>query len=558
MDGATTFPTAGARVAARLAALSPWQRHLLAVIAGALSTLAMAPFHAFPILMLTLPVLVLLIDDATAFRHAATGAGLRRRAFLAGWMFTFGYHLVGLFWIGEAFLVEAEKFAALMPFAVTAMPAGLALFGGLATATAASFWRPGFGRIVALALTLSAAEWLRGHVLTGFPWNILGYALTYPGPALQTAGLVGIYGLTLLTPLLMCLPAFIVLEAGPDVPRKRVWGAAVVAAVGPQIVLMGIGMAVAWATPQLPVTKSVRVRIVQPSIIQRDKWRPEHQSRIFQAHLDLSQRTAKGEKDDARSVDLIVWPEAAMPFLPLRSPAALAAIGRMLPQGSVLATGALRMEGGPAPGTRRVFNSLLLLGAGGRLLAAYDKIHLVPFGEYLPFQTTLESIGLEQLVQMRGGFASGPAPRPLIALAGLPAFAPLICYEAIFPASLVQGRERPAVLLNVTNDGWFGNTTGPRQHLHQARVRAAEEGLPLIRAANNGISAIIDANGRIVASLGMDAVGTVDGTVPPPRRPTPYAMLGDSLFFASWLVLFMFFATHARRARQRETPARIG
>ncbi len=547
MDGAEPNYTAHHRIVTRLATLAVWQRQMLVVAAGAASTLAMAPFHLFPVLMVTLPTFVMLIDCASGAPHRRNRARAGRQAFLAGWMFGFGYHLAGLFWIGEAFLVEAEKFAALMPFAVTAMPAGLALFWGAAALAAGRLWQPGYTRIAALAVTLSAAEWLRGHVLTGFPWNILGYAMTYPGPGLHSAGLVGIYGLTLATVLLMCLPAYLLLEAGAGVSRKRAWIAAATAAVAPQLVLAGIGAAVAWATPELPGDPGVRVRIVQPSIIQSEKWKPEHQGRIFEAHLALSHQNGRGEDDGAKGVDLIVWPEAAMPFLPLRSPGALAAIGRMLPEGGVLATGALRMQEGTTPGERRVFNSLLLLGAGGRLLAAYDKIHLVPFGEYLPFQATLEAIGFEQLVRMRGGFASGPAPRPIIALAGLPTLAPLICYEAIFPAALIQGRERPAVLLNVTNDGWFGNTTGPRQHLHQARVRAVEEGLPLIRAANNGISAIVDAHGRITASLGMDEKGVVDGTIPPPRRPTPYALLGDLPFAALWLSVLIMVLHVARR-----------
>ena len=156
--------------------------------------------------------------------------------------------------------------------------------------------------------------------------------------------------------------------------------------------------------------------------------------------------------------------------------------------------GGLRAETAPAgsPQARRIFNSLLVFGEGGRLLAAYDKVHLVPFGEYLPFQSALEALGLQQLARLRGGFATGVTPRPLLHLPGLPALAPLICYEVIFPGAIVAGTERPSLLLNLTNDGWFGNTSGPRQHLQQARVRAVEEGLPLVRAANNGISAMVD------------------------------------------------------------------
>jgi apolipoprotein N-acyltransferase len=230
-------------------------------------------------------------------------------------------------------------------------------------------------------------------------------------------------------------------------------------------------------------------------------------------------------------VALIVWPEAAMPFLPLSTPEALEAIGRLLPQGTHLAAGALRVDAPPSGRTRhRIFNSLMIFGQGGRLAGLYDKIHLVPFGEYLPFQSTLEAIGLEQLTRIRGGFDIGVTPRPVLRVPGLPSIGPLICYEAIFPGAVIQGSERPRLLLNVTNDGWFGQTTGPHQHLHQARVRAVEEGLPIVRAANNGISALIDARGRILGSLGLDVRGTIDGALPPAIAEPLYARYGDWIF----------------------------
>jgi apolipoprotein N-acyltransferase len=178
----------------------------------------------------------------------------------------------------------------------------------------------------------------------------------------------------------------------------------------------------------------------------------------------------------------------------------------------------------------------LVFGEGGSLTAVYDKIHLVPFGEYLPLQSLLEAIGLQQLTRMRGGFDAGKTPRPLLRVPGLPAAAPLICYEAIFPGAIVQGAERPGLLLNVTNDGWFGNTSGPRQHLHQARVRAVEEGLPIIRAANNGISAVIDGHGRIVSQLGLDVRGIIDAALPRALPPPIYARIGDGLFLVLWLI----------------------
>jgi apolipoprotein N-acyltransferase len=286
------------------------------------------------------------------------------------------------------------------------------------------------------------------------------------------------------------------------------------------------------------VVDGVKIRIVQPSVPQREKWRPENQERIFLDHLALSATDPSGKTDNMAGITHVMWPEAAMPFLPLEHPGVRAAIGRLLPAGSFLITGGLRAEPAP-PGSnrpRRIYNSLLVFGEGGALAGVYDKIHLVPFGEYLPLQRLLEAIGLRQLTRMRGGFDIGETPRPLLRVPGLPPAIPLICYEVIFPRAVVQGPERPALMLNVTNDGWFGNTTGPRQHLHQARVRAVEEGLPVVRAANNGISAVIDAYGRTAAKLELDARGVIDAALPGAVEAPPYARFGDLPFLVLWLI----------------------
>jgi apolipoprotein N-acyltransferase len=501
----------------------------------------MAPFFLWPVLWLTLPVLVWLIDGTLKAPLADERAHWYGRRTMAaaeiGWWFGFGYFLAGLFWIGEAFLVEAETFAMLLPFAVTLLPAGLALFYGAAAALASTLWQAGPIRVLALALALSAMEWMRGHVLTGLPWNVLGYALTYPLPLMQSAALLGIYGLTLCAVLVFALPATMWSEAPHGTAGRRWRGAAIGIAILPLVLAAGLGQLRLALTP-LATEPGVRVRIVQPSVPQREKWRPENQERIFLDHIALSTTDAAGRTGTAAGITHIVWPEAAMPFLPLAHPGALAAIGRMLPAGSFLITGALRTESAPpgSPRPRRVYNSLLVFGEGGSLTAVYDKIHLVPFGEYLPLQSLLEAIGLQQLTRMRGGFDAGKTPRPLLRVPGLPAAAPLICYEAIFPGAIVQGAERPGLLLNVTNDGWFGNTSGPRQHLHQARVRAVEEGLPIIRAANNGISAVIDGHGRIVSQLGLDVRGIIDAALPRVLPPPIYARIGDGLFLVLWLI----------------------
>jgi apolipoprotein N-acyltransferase len=495
-------------------ALAGWRRGGTAFAAGAASVLAMAPFFLSAALFLTLPILVWLIDGAARVEASPTDRTVlvarwrshpASRAAAIGWWFGFGYFFAGLFWIGEAFLVEAEKFAWALPLAVIGLPTGLALFYGLGAAAATLAWRPGLARVLALALTLSAAEWLRGHVLTGFPWSVLGYALTYPLPLMQSAAVFGIYGLTLWAVVTFAAPLVLVAECrlGQRARSQRV--AALLALAVPLCLAWAYG-AFKLAEPAPPAVDGVRLRLVQPSIPQSEKWRPEKQREIFRDHLELTTRGPGGGADGLAGITHVVWPEAAMPFLPLKSPEALQAIGEMLPPGAYLLSGALRVAEPASPESERrgAYNSLMVFGPGGGLAALYDKIHLVPFGEYLPFQETLEGFGIEQLTRWRGGFSTGRNPRPLLHVPGLPGIGALICYEAIFPAAVVQGSERPGVLINVTNDGWFGNTTGPHQHFHQARVRAVEEGLPLVRVANNGISAVIDPDGRVLADLGLN------------------------------------------------------
>jgi apolipoprotein N-acyltransferase len=522
----------------RVTHLSGWGSNGAALIAGILSTLSMAPFFWWPVLFAALPVLVWLLDGAPTVKRAAW----------IGWWFGFGYFLLGLFWIGEAFLVEADKFAWALPFAVTLLPAGLALFFAAAAAAAVTLTPGGRGwrRILALALAISAAEWLRGHMFTGLPWNTLGYALTAPDTMMQSASVLGIYGLTLLAVPVFAAPAVLWTVAGQaPTPTQRLSGLTLAA--------LGIGaIAVhgAWTLRSAPsgMVPGIRLRVVQPSILQTEKWVPENQRRIFLEHLDLSGRKPDGTPDGLVGINLVIWPEAAMPFQPLKSPEALASIGDLLPDGTFLISGGLRTEDVPATGpgidegpSRKAFNSLMAFGnVGGKkgeLVALYDKIHLVPFGEYLPFQRLLERIGLRQLTRMRGGFTANAGGRALFTVPGLPSFGPLICYEAIFPSEVMPVGPRPAALINVTNDGWFGNTTGPRQHLHQTRVRAVEEGLPLIRAANNGISAVIDSHGRVIARLDLNVRGSLDSGLPVPGRSTWYSRAGDRTFFLLWLSL---------------------
>lgn len=535
---ASEQPPLIARMREKSMGLRGWRRALLSIAAGGLSALAFAPMFVTPILFLTLPVFIWLID----------GSANWRRAFGAGWLFGFGYFFCNLFWIGEAFLVEADKFAWLLPFAITLLPAGLALFWGVGAAVARLFWSDGLSRVFVFAIALSIVEWLRGHILTGFPWDLPGYALTYPLPLMQSAALFGAYGLTAIA--LFVFPApLVALSDKREHPTLRTISAALLLAVAPIGLLWAYGV---WRlqSPQ-EFVPNVKMRIVQPSVPQREKWMAEYQRRIFDDHVALSLTNPSGQMDSLQGITHVIWPEAAMPFFPLEAPVALDILANILPPGTTLITGALRHDptlppGSPITAETRTLNSILVLNEKAQPIATYDKTHLVPFGEYLPYEKTLSAIGIEKLTQGRGSFATGPEPRPLMHIPGLPPVLGLVCYEALFPGNVVQGHEHPGVMINVTNDGWFGETTGPYQHFHQARVRAVEEGAPLVRAANNGISGVVDPFGRVLVSLGLDVRGQIDSTLPKAVPLPPYARLGDWLL-AAILALFAVLAAGFRK-----------
>lgn len=498
---------------------------------GILSVLGLPPLSLWPVFFLTLSGLVLLLD-AVAEAHPAEGCrGRRLRAAAAlGWWFGFGYFLAGLYWLGFAFLVEADKFAWLLPIAVTALPAGLALFFGLAAGAAILLWTPGLARIFALAGALGATEWLRGNVLTGLPWNALGYALAGNDCLLQAASVVGVTGLSVLTAVAFGLPA-----GNVRISASRVGVHSSLLSAGGILLVFGALFAHgAWrlAEPTAPPQGEARLRLVQPNIPQAEKWAGENRQRIFDTFLDLTGRNPAGAAAGFDGITHVVWPESSLPFLMLQSPEALSAIGAALPDGVTLVTGSLRAETAAdgslvkTNGLYTVYNDLAVVDGTGRVLSTYDKMHLVPFGEYLPLQATLEAIGLEQLTRLKGGFAAGTGPRR-IAIPGLPPAVPMICYEAIFPEEVAPDPDQ-TWFLNVTNDAWFGESAGPYQHLMQARMRAVEQGLPLIRVANTGVSAVIGARGEILASLPLGARGVIEAALPGAlaRRPL-YARFGD-------------------------------
>jgi apolipoprotein N-acyltransferase len=501
----------------QLAALTGWRRHFTAAAAGALAALGLPPFYAFPALVVSFTVLIWLIDGAARRPHRL------RAAVAAGWWFGFSHFAAGLYWIANSFLVEADRFGWLAPFAVAGLALYLGLFPALAAGTAA-LAPAGLRRVLALAAAWAAAEWLRGVLLTGFPWNLMATAFAFSPALVQGAAWVGSYGLSFAVVLVAAAPATLG-GAGARGPAARYLPVAAAALLLAVMAVAGAGRLGEMAGAE-PAATAPRLRIVQANIDQRLKWRPELQRRHFEAHLALSGAFAS-RAGPAFVPDAVIWPEAAVPVSYDGDPRLLRVLARGAPPNGILITGVVRRTP-PGRLPSEVWNSVIAITGEGAVAALYDKHHLVPFGEYVPLKGYNP---FPKITRGRVDFSAGPGPRT-VALPRLPAVSPLICYEAIFPGGVVaRGAPPPRWLLNVTNDAWFGRSTGPYQHLAAARLRAVEEGLPLVRAANTGISAVIDARGRVLHRLPLGTRGVIDTVLPAPlERPTLYAGKGNLVF----------------------------
>ncbi len=504
-----------AAAARALAAATGWRRRGIAFAAGVGAALAQAPFYVLPLMAAAYCGFVFLLDGARVSSRPV------RSGFLIGWFFGFGYFLLGLYWFGYAFMVQAEEFAWMAPFAVLGMPAFLALFTGAAGAVIARVKAKGPGRVFIAAGVIMIFEYLRGHILTGLPWNLPGQALAGTAMGAQSAAYWGVYGLSLVALLIAMAPA-----AGRSVLKGA--GAMIAATAA----LYGAGALRLYYHPYTE-QEGVAVRIVQPNIPQREKIDPDFWSRNYTRHIDLSSAPAPSTK-----VLFVIWPENAVPVID-EVPEGLAEVSRRLPKNAVLISGAVRREL-DAGGREKVYNSIAVVPetpAGRVVVANYDKHHLVPFGEYLPMSGLLRAVGLAQLAPYDEGFAFGAGPRTIAA--GGPPFAALICYEAIFPRRVYPKGERPEWIATVTNDGWFGDSSGPRQHLDQARLRTIETGLPMARSANTGVSALFDGAGRLIERVPLYRTGVIDRPLPKPFAAPLYQRVGDLAF---WLMMAVVFA----------------
>lgn len=476
------------RLRDRVAALRGWHADLVALLAGGLCAVALPPLYGVPALLIGIPVLLCLIEGA---RGPAVAA---RR----GWWFGLGLYTAGLYWITDAILFEAERFWWLVPIAVPGVAAALGIFTAVPAAVA--WWaHPGWRRSLTLAGAWVLADLGRQFAVTGFPWNPLGSVWEFPGRPgdimIQPASLVGVHGLTLVT---------IVLASTPLLGWAWRAGGLVVLALWCAFGIMRLDQAV-------PPGPDLTALVIQGNVAQGQKWDRALMVSIFQRYLALT-REAVSRADGHPAV--VIWPETASPAL-LQTDGEARQLIAEAAGGAPALIGSVRFD---AAGRPR--NSLFAIGADGVIEAIYDKWHLVPFGEYEP-----DWMPQDFQIVPGGGFAAGPGPATLH-VPGLPPVGVLICYEAIFPSQVIDEADRPDWMVNVTNDAWFGNSAGPRQHLAAARLRAVEEGLPLMRAANTGISVGFDAKGHELGRLELQKTGTLPVPLPPPLALPLYARTG--------------------------------
>jgi apolipoprotein N-acyltransferase len=466
-----------------------------ALLLGALSAAALPPLTIFPVLLICVPGLLGLIE----------GSPSRKRAFWRGYAFGFAHQVLGVYWITEAILIRASEYWWLVPFAVPLLAGVLAVFTALPCVAAWHARSPG-RRALMLAGCWVMADLARQFIATGFPWNLWGSSLELPGTAgdvlIQAGAVVGIHGMTLGVVLLAAVPAL----------SWRARGAGLVAAV------LWIGFGV-WRLHQPePATTGITAVVVQGNVPEGQKQTRAAAASVFLHYLTLSN---EGLAAAGAGPKVLIWPETASPYLLGEDPGAREAIAEVTGPSTPALIGAVRF-GGVTP-----YNSLFALAPPPQIVAVYDKWHLVPFGEYQPSW-------LPGLQLVDGSFGFGPGPRTLH-VPGLPAVGPLICYEAVFSGQIIDHGDRPSWLVNITNDAWFGDSSGPRQHLQAARMRAVEEGLPLIRAANTGISAAFDSKGRLLGQLGLNRSGFKAFDLPGALAPTIYSLGG--LFIPTGLAL---------------------
>ena len=487
-------------------------RKLICFLLGAAAVAALPPFDIFPILFISFSGLMLFLGQAQKLREA----------FSSGYWFGFGFFSFGLSWIGNALLIDAQTLGWLYPIAFVASGAFFGLFSA-AAAMVSFYFKDVTAKYLGFAAGWTLLEWIRSFILTGFPWNLIGSTLDFNLKLLQGASIFGTYGLSLFVLLSTAAPALWLKER-----NKKNFITALSLSITPLLILYLYGTIRLHNSPITP--SDIHLRIVQPSIPQNLKWNHDSLEKNFQEYLTLSSQAG------IENMNMIVWGETASPFPLEYSAKHRQMIADMLPPKTVLATGSLRFQ--IKDGRNHPQNSMLIINHEGKILASYDKSHLVPFGEYIPFRRFLPQ-SLRPITNVISDFAAGEGPQTLN-IPNFPSFGIAICYEIIFPHKIIDENKRPELLLNLTNDGWYGDSAGPRQHLSATRLRAIEEGISIVRAANSGISAFINHQGKILTRLDLNRKGYLDITIPQERNtPTIYGQLGNQLPIALSAIILL-------------------
>jgi apolipoprotein N-acyltransferase len=480
-------------------------RYALLFVLGALTTLALAPFFFTPLIIPAFSILLFFTENSKT----------KKEAFLVGWWFAFGYFISGLYWFAHALMIDAKQFAWLIPFADLGLPALFAIYSGLATLLTYFIKLRGLIKIVAFAVCFSALEYVRGHLFTGFPWNLTGYVWADLLPMMQFASIVGVYGLSFITIIFACAPLLLLSKGGST---KFI---AILCA------FLALYVAGNKRVADYPTNfvKDVTLRIVQANIEQKLKWEPNLLLANLEEHMKLSVTPS------STNLKYLVWPESAVPF-PINDENLLKYLKNIVPQGGFLLTGSDRVERHHP--SLKWWNTLSVINDQGKIVASADKTHLLPFGDYMPFRNILP---IEKIAPGTGDCSRGNGLVGLNIDKILPRFTPFICYEMVFPMQGENSVLKSNWMLNVTNDGWFGYSIGPYQHFYMARMRSVEQGLPLVRAANTGISGVIDPVGRIIYMLKLGEKGVIDAYLPEAlNTPTIYSIYGDKVFFAITLI----------------------
>ena len=486
---------------ARLRSVPVWVQ---LIMAGGLLGWFQAPYNYWWLSFICVPWFLHLLGSAQGWR-----------AYGRTWLFAYSYFVFGLYWVAHALFVDIAQFWWALPLAAGGLPIILAAFPAVAGWAVQKWGGTGLQRLLLFAVFWALMEWVRGHIFTGYPWLLAGYLWVDVSWARQLAAFSSAYGLTLWAMALAVLPCAWL--PGSQISRRKTVFVALL------LLVPAIGWGVYWVQ-RVPAEDAqiVRLRLVQPNIPEHIKLDAQSRDHIYKTLLALSERPG--------NYQALLWPETALPFRLDERADIRSEIAAILPPEALLMTGVIRRAPDEA-GTMHYFNSMLVMNKFGEILGAYDKSHLVPFGEYIPFRNWLP------FDPVAGGidFTKGPGPRTLV-FGNLPSVSPLICYEVIFPGQVVQAGHQPRWLLNITNDAWYGLTNGPYQHAEISRLRAVEEGVPIVRVANTGISFVADYHGFINGALPLGTEGVVDVDLPTARLPTPYGRYGNLIFFTQCAV----------------------